>query len=560
MDHLARVVEEEPDRDIALYWLARAKKSLGQFKEAAELCDRALLQDERNPIIWNELGLNWMSLNQASEAENAFRKATRLDPLNGAYTFNLGLALFRLDRIYKAKDAFEECLILDPKQPEAYLELARILDILDLKEEAVQLLKKGKTLFPRHPELTTALAAACGVLGWEDRAEKLFREAESLDPVSLQSYGLWLQQQGRFSESIDRFKQSISANPVQGVSYFGLAEAKAFDLAGASLIESAEKYLESDQLDLKERTHLAYGLAKLCEAKHEDERAMGFFDLANESAFRLFNEGRPYDRGLLEAMAEQTRSHYTSDFLSSPAKGASNSQVPIFIVGMIRSGTTLLDQIISSHPEVRSAGEPVFWMRQGDLVARLKDQNLSEEKVIELAKSYLQAIGVKEGNPMRVTDKMPLNYAHVGLIHRVFPRAKIIHLRRRPIDTCLSIYTTYLGRGPNFAYRQSNIVFNYLLYLKTMAHWRISLPRSTFLEVDYEDLVENRQALTKTILEFSDLTWDDSLLHHDRNELSIRTPSKWQARQPIYSSSIDRWKRFEPWLGELSTLKHVVHE
>ncbi len=553
--YLAKAVEAEPNRDQALYWLALAKKHLGQVSDAILLCQRAIAVAPQNPILFNELGLCHLTLNLPQEASKAFGQAVRNDPMSGAYQFNLGLAQIKLDRIYKARAAFEESIRLDPNRVESYLELARILEILGARTEAIVLLKKAVERHPADFQLLTALAAAHSFLGDRDRAEDIYRRAMSANPVSGHSLGLWLQQEGRFEESVDCLLNSIRAMPVQGVAYYGLTEAKVFEVDGVPLLDRAVPMLDSPDLDLKGKTYLAYAVAKSFERQNDPERTLRYYDLANECAYQLYNAGRPFDRQALAAITDQTISSHPLETVNQCVEGASESAQPIFIVGMIRSGTTLLDQILSSHPDVKSAGEPVYWMREADRVKRLAEKDLTPSLTQELAKNYLFAIRSVAGESPKISDKMPLNYSHIGLIHQVFPNAKIIHLRRNPLDTCLSIYTTFLGHGPNFAYNQSNIVFNYREYLRLMAHWRSVLPSERFTEVDYENLIDHRENITRQLISFCGLNWHDSCLHPEMNDSSIRTPSKWQARQPVYRSSVDRWKQYEPWLGKLLELR-----
>ena len=598
-DHFQTVVTAAPRREEALFWLALSKKNLGDPVEGAALCERALQIDPSNPVILNELGLCRLTLNQAEAASVAFRRAARRDPLKGVYQFNYGLALARLDLIYKAQEAFQEAIRLEPTRVEAYLELARILETLGLRDEAVTMLQRAVRRNPASLPLQSALASAHSHRGEAEEAEAIYRRLMDADPVYGHSMGPWLQQEGRFAESVECFKTSIRALPEQGLSYYGLAEAKVFDIDGQAIIERILPLMDSDALDLKGRMYLAYALAKAYEHQGDHENTIKTYDLANELAHRQFQEGRPFDRVAMAKLTDEAIARYSP----APQPGASDSRTPIFIVGMIRSGTTLLDQIVSGHPEVRSAGEPVYWMREADRVRRLPNAELSAKAAQDLATNYLAAKGaeytefdVTMGGPdkakmlerapnamtvpqifigethvggsddlaaleavtgpsPRISDKMPLNYSHLGLIHRIFPHAKIIHLRRNPMDTCLSIYTTFLGQGPNFAYDQSNIVFNYREYLRLMAHWRTVLPASIFMEVDYEALTEDKEAVARQIIAFCDLPWSDECLRHDQNLSAIRTPSKWQARQPVYRTSVNRWRRYEPWLREILELR-----
>lgn len=553
-DFLERAVEAMPRRDEAIYWLAVAKKHTGAIEVAIDMCRRALDLSPGNPIVANELGLCYMTVNRPSLALPAFQVAVDSAPKSGAYLFNLGLALSRLDRIYKARDAFASSIRLEPDRVEAYLELVRILEILDARAEVVTVLQRAVERIPADFQLQTALAAALSYVGRNDEAEEIFVKAMESNPASGNAYGLWLQQRGRFDDSVACFLRSLHADPVQGVPFYGLTEAKVFEIDGKSWTDRAEHVANSNELDLKGRTYLLFALAKAFERQKHVEKVVEYYDGANKAAFKLYNEGRPFDRAELESIHIQTIDRYPKNVVQRKLDAGSGSACPIFIVGMIRSGTTLLDQVLSSHPEVASAGEPVFWMREADRVRRLGDRELSGDEVAQIAQRYLTALKAVAGESPRISDKMPLNYAHLGLIHRVLPEAKIIHLRRNPLDTCFSIYTTYLGQGPNFAYDRSNIVFYYKLYRRLMHHWRSVFTEDQMIEVDYEDLVSDREEVARKLVRFCGLEWSDACLRHEQNESAIRTPSKWQARQPIYTSSVKRWAPYVHGLGELTEL------
>jgi hypothetical protein len=220
---------------------------------------------------------------------------------------------------------------------------------------------------------------------------------------------------------------------------------------------------------------------------------------------------------------------------------------------MVRSGTTLLDQILSCHPAVKSAGEIGFWIRTSVAFAR-RSEAPSREALRKPAEEYLENVERLVGRTERFTDKMPLNFANAGIIHAAMPNARLLHIRRNALDTCLSIYTTYFGPSTPFAYRRSNIVAYYREYLRSMAYWRTALSKDRLLEFDYEELVSEPETIVPQILAFCGLPWHDGCLHPERNEGAILTPSRWQARQPINRGSVDRWTRFEPWLGEFAEL------
>ena len=203
-----------------------------------------------------------------------------------------------------------------------------------------------------------------------------------------------------------------------------------------------------------------------------------------------------------------------------------------------------------------SAGEQPFWNAEADPIHRRWRENPDSSDIDKISSKYLSILEQEATGAQRITDKMPLNYRHLGLIHCVFPQAKILHIRRSPLDTCLSIYMTFFAGGPNFAYNQANIVTYYESYLRFMEHWRKVLPRDRFLEVDYEELVSNPEPLIREIIDFLGLPWDEACLNHASNQSAVATPSRWQARQPIYTTSVEKWRHYEPWLGELEKLKH----
>jgi hypothetical protein len=231
-----------------------------------------------------------------------------------------------------------------------------------------------------------------------------------------------------------------------------------------------------------------------------------------------------------------------------------DSDMPILVVGMIRSGTTLLEQIISNHPDVAAAGELTYLTRRATSVFNVETGGIDPNEATLYAKGYLDLLGGIGNGTRHVTDKLPNNFLVLGLIHMLLPNARIIHCRRHPLDTCISIYTTPFDDPINFAHDRDSIVYFYKGYQVLMEHWRSVIPQNRLLEIDYEDLVMDGEPVIRKVLDFCGLDWSNSCLHHEENTGAIRTPSWWQARQPIYSSSVGRWRNYEPWLGSLREL------
>jgi Sulfotransferase family len=199
-------------------------------------------------------------------------------------------------------------------------------------------------------------------------------------------------------------------------------------------------------------------------------------------------------------------------------------------------------------------GELPFWEESAASFRADQDGRIDPAWVTRVADEYRQILAGISPTALRITDKKPNNFNFIGLIHSVFPRARIIHCRRHPVDTCLSIYFQSFARRIDFAYDRGDLVACYRAYLKLMEHWRSILPADAFLEIQYEDLVADRETLTRKIIAFCGLPWDDACLHSNRNRREVRTASVWQARQPVYRTSVERWRRYEPWLGQLREL------
>jgi len=256
---------------------------------------------------------------------------------------------------------------------------------------------------------------------------------------------------------------------------------------------------------------------------------------------------------------------FTRDFIEKNKFLGSDSEVPVFIVGMPRSGTTLTEQIISSHPQVMGAGEVVFWGRAPDAIPyTLGSMNEYPECVTEMsvpkakgiADKYLELIRKIVGpdtQSQRITDKMPHNFVHLGLIAMLFPNARIIHCKRDVMDNCLSIFFQNFGGAHPYAYDLINLGHHHLEYQRLMAHWHEALPGRIF-DLNYEDVITAPEYWSRRLIEHVGLEWDDACLSPHRLERTVKTASHWQVRQPIYKTSVQRWKNYEPHLGPLKEL------
>jgi len=373
--------------------------------------------------------------------------------------------------------------------------------------------------------------------------------------MALGMLGYWHQSRGQFEEARSRFVQSIAVHPNQSLAYYGWSQSNRTTLDQRSVLDQAQSIIDRPELAPEDRMILHYVLGKGYADLSDYESSIKHYDLANDLAFEQSLQGRPFDRSKYSQTIDGTLATFNKQFFLRLRGTGSNSRKPIFVVGMMRSGTTLVEQILSSHPSVTGAGELDFWLDHGPRCFDLVKRDVDFKRVVQAASMYLQVLDDSGNGAERVVDKMPQNFQMVGLIHTAFPKAPIIHVRRNPIDTCLSIYTNAYQESPAFAHQRSSIVFAYRQYQRMVAHWRAVIPANRFLEVDYEELVTNPEPQIRKILAFSGLPFDEACLRPEDNQRVVTTPSLWQVRQPVYRSSVERWKVYEPWLGEFAELK-----
>jgi tetratricopeptide (TPR) repeat protein len=508
--------------------------------------------EPNNAVGYGTLGACHLYERQPKEAIQAFDKAIHLAPDVAEHEHNLGLAYLMAHQHGRAIPHFRRAIELNPGNPNSYSVLASAYSLFGMAGKSIECLSEGLSVIPNSSALHVAAAAAFAMIRNEVAAEAHYRRALELSSGTRGAFATWLLNTGKFSQANAIFEQMILDDSDPAFAYYGIMQSYKLTESDSVMVTKMEKLLEGGRLRSGSEMYLQYALGRAAEQQKNYQKAMSHFNAANRLAYAINHAGHPTDpeefpqqnvrvKGLYEALVKQ----------SEP--GNSNA-TPIFIIGMIRSGTTLLDQILSSHPSVASGGELRFWIEE-TLRIVATDKTPTGEELVALSEEYIRYIRLLADDAVHITDKMPLNFAYAGVIHTALPNARLIHIRRNPIDTCLSIYTTYFGKGALFAYNKQNIVAYYKEYLRMMDYWRAQLPSDRLLEIDYEELISNPDLVIPKVIEFCGLPWDEACLHHDLNQSAINTPSRWQARQPLYSSSIAKWKKYEPWLEEFADLK-----
>jgi hypothetical protein len=303
-------------------------------------------------------------------------------------------------------------------------------------------------------------------------------------------------------------------------------------------------------VDADQRIRVHFALGKAFDDLQEFDAAMTHFEEAN----RIKGSVISFNRTGFERRVDRLIERFTPEFITAHVENGDNSELPIMIVGMPRSGTTLVEQILSSHDDVAGGGEMQFWARRGPSFDEARDEASIADFQRQAAKDCLAALRGFAPGAARVVDKNPFNFLWAGTIHLAFPRAVIIHCRRDPIDTSLSIFSTYFRPQDDFSTSREDLAFYYRRYRRLMAHWRATLPPARFIEVYYEELVAHPEAQSRRLIAACGLDWRPQCLRPQDNARVIRSASKWQARQPIHAGAVGRWRRYEPWIGTFREL------
>lgn len=557
---LEQVLELEPTRLEAISLFGIVRMAQKDFRGAIEQYQRLLELVQPTADIYNQIGTCWLELGDEIQAGGAFKRAIELDPRLPHSYYNLGMALRMAGNSYETFITFKRSTELNPGFHENYVQLWQQMRQLLNWNEGLPLLEMGLRRFPDSTLMRIMLASTYGKLGEKEKAEAIYKTAAAIDPAAGPPYAHWLQEEGRFEDSIPVLKDALRLDPVQGQAYYNLAMAKCFEIDGRSVTDIIPPLLDHEAIREEGRMYLYYTLAKAYEQEKNYELTMRNYDFANEHAYRLYNAEIVHNPAAVESERQILAELFSLDKMERLRQLGSEDATPIFIVGMIRTGTTLLDQILSSHPRVKSAGEQPFWqVSAGRVNRRWTESGGDVADIRELEANYLSVLRTATGGAFRITDKMPTNFNHMGLISIVFPKAKFIHIRRSPMDTCLSIYTTFLGKGTQFAYNQTNIVGYYRAYMKMMDYWRTVISADQMIEIDYEELVSNKEPVLREVLSFCGLDWDDAVLTHEEHASHVSTPSLWTARQPVNTASVERWRKYEPWLGQLLELRDLKH-
>jgi tetratricopeptide (TPR) repeat protein len=535
--------------------LALATKFLraGRPGEAiAPLRDAALLQPS-NPNILHDLGLACLEVGRVPDAIAALQRAVASNPRYADAYFRLGIAFEKLGNIGEALAAYDQATKLLPSLTEAWFRTGALVYIVGHRDEAIGCFRRaavtgGKTSFGRLGKARVLLLE-----NHNREAEEVLREMLVADPRNAMAYDLLgnlLSEIGRFGEARACFERAIAIAPLLAGNYYELVRCRPVTSDDNGLLEAMQAALATPGLEAAQRLRVHLAIGKAAEDLGDYALAMQHFDAAEG----VRRGSSPFDSGAFSIGIDRLIARSTPEWVALASERGSLDATPLLIVGMPRSGTTLVEQIVSMHPEVKAGGELNFWNERGAAWHRAAAGENERQFLAKAAADYLAVLRTIAPAAARVTDKMPFNFLWAGLIHVAFPRAIILHCRRAAIDTALSIHQTHFHPTLAFPTGGAELVAYFRSYQRLVEHWRSVLPSDRFIEVDYEELTRMPEPVTRRIIAACGLAWDDACLRPESNPRAVNTPSKWQARQPIYRTSVARWRRYEPWLGPLREL------
>jgi tetratricopeptide (TPR) repeat protein len=492
------------------------------------------------------------------EALECYQELVRLDPRDAVARSGLGTVLAMLCRYQEAEDHLRRAVALRPGYLEAHYNLASVLQSMGMHDDAEEPLRRVLKLKPSHLDARISLGMSFILLGRLGDARECFEKALRVAPRNVRALcglGQIEALEGRFAEAESRYRSALEIDPGFASALAGLVGLRKMTPADSAWLKSAEE-AASGVLTPTDEVNIRFAIGKYYDDTGEFAKAFRSFQRGNE-LHKM--RATPYRHEAHARFVDDLIRVYSREALARVQAGASDSARPVFICGMPRSGTSLVEQIIASHPDAQGAGELNFWAavlyKHEDGVRR----GLIEEPLRrKLAQAYLSVLTAHSPDAARVADKAPINSDYLGLIHSVFPNARFIYMRRDPIDTCLSCYFQQFPPTLNYTMDLDDLGHYYREHHRLVGHWSRVLPAQTLLEVPYADLTADQENWTRRILEFVGLPWNERCLDFHQTVRPVTTASTWQVRQKMYRTSVERWRNYEKFIGPLRSLEDLT--
>jgi len=552
----------DPQLQVARKRLGEALSAVGRTSEADVTLEAWFAQDAGRAQV--AIALDHLRAGRKNDAIKTLRTVLRVDPDNVDALRHLAQIYLNDERHQSDAEAMlRRVLALAPGYADAWAMLGSMLHEARRYEEAIPCHAKATELEPRHAIAWSGLGISYAHLGEMEKSADAYRRAVELLPDGAgaqMSYAHVLKSLGRQEEALAAYRHAIALKPDFGETYWSMANLKVFRFE-ESEVAAMEAQLGRKELSESADIHFRFALGKAYEDKGDFDRAWEYYHSGNQKQ----RSGVFHDPVGLEARHEEIAEVFSREFFEAHANQGFESDATIFIVGLPRSGSTLIEQILASHSQVEGTLELATLGQIAESIGRYRRDGVSyPASVRDLRRQDFRMYGrqyIEETRAYRTTrrprftDKMPNNFAHVGLAHLILPKARIINARRHPLDSILGSYKQLFGKGQHFTYDMTELVMYYQQYHALMKHWHMALP-GRVLDVHYEETVEDLETQVRRILDHCGLPFEDACLRFHENQRAVRTASSEQVRQPLYTRALGSWRRYEkhlaPWLDDLS--------
>jgi tetratricopeptide (TPR) repeat protein len=557
-------IKLDPRLPLARKKLGQALAALGRGDEADTALEEWFGQDPKRMQV--ALALDHLRAGRKVEAIAVLRKALRENPDNVDALHTLAQAYWGdEERVSDVEALLRKATELAPALAQAWIMLGLLLHDTERSEEAIACYRRAAEIDPENPAVWSGLGADYAQIGDMEKSAAAYGRSVALEPGQPgihMSYAHALKSLGRQAEALREYRAAIAQKPDFGEVYWSMANLKVFRFEPAEVAAMEEQVKRAD-LSESANVHFRFALGKACEDAGDYDRAWEFYHTGNQRQRPLVS----YDPAGFEMRHRQLAEVFTREFLEQHAGQGFDSDAPIFIVGLPRSGSTLIEQILASHSQVEGTLELSTLGEIAVSVARYRSGRVEyPEAVRQLTARDFRAYGQQyleetktyrtTGKP-RFTDKLPNNFSHIGFAHLILPNAKIINARRHPLDSILGSYKQLFGKGQNFTYDMDELALYYRQYHEIMQHWQRVLPGKV-LDVHYEDTVGDFEAQVRRILAHCGLPFEEACLRFHETNRAVRTASSEQVRQPLYRLALGTWRRYEkhlqPWQEELGDI------
>ena len=516
----------ENNQDYGLLYKGVRHLHASRYRKAEDAFKKVLIEDENNIDALRFMGILAFKSGNHDIAEAMLTKALKLDPTYSLVWANLAQVFSVTGQLDKAKKSFKNILNMEPKNGLIWAEYGTVLTKLANYEEGRDAYLKALEFKPDSPRVHLSLGHVYKTMGEIDN-------------------------------SIDSYKNTILQNNLSGEAYWSLANLKTYSFS-ENEIKDMEDTLKGDMSDI-ERSQMHFALGKAYEVKKDFDKS-----------FKNYYEGNKVKKGLIKYSSNDTTDNtkrilnfFNKENIQKLAKSSTGDPDPIFVLGMPRSGSTLVDQIISSHSKVDGTQELPNIIK---IAAELNTNNqnsypevlkeLDESKLSNLGKDYISETAWARDSAPFFIDKMPNNFIHIGLIKTILPNAKIIDTRRDPMDTCFSCFKQFFARGQLFTYSLEDLGNYYTDYIRAMNHWHNVYGKDIYT-VHYDNVINETEETIRELIDYCELPFEKECLEFYNSSRPVKTPSAEQVRQPIYKSGLNYWKNYEK---HLSPLKKIINE